>query len=161
VTCVLGIDPGVSGALAFYYVQERRVAVYDMPLVDGDVNPHEFTRLVMLHQPDVAIIEKVHPMPREGVSSVWRFAAAYTTARVSVMLLNIQLITVSPSHWKKVMNVAGGKAGKEQCLEAAIRLFPGNAAAFSRKKDHGRAEAALLAIYQSNHRSTYERLPAA
>jgi hypothetical protein len=54
---------------------------------------------------------------------------------------------VVPGRWKKAMNVKGGPDGKEECRELAIRSFPACAASFSRKKDQGRAESALLALY--------------
>ena len=48
------------------------------------------------------------------------------------------------------MTVKGGPEGKEQCRPMALRLFPTCAEQFARKKDPGRAEAALLAYYVSN-----------
>jgi hypothetical protein len=47
------------------------------------------------------------------------------------------------------MNLKGGKEGKEQARERAIELFPQCATSFNLKKHHGRAEAALLAVYAS------------
>jgi hypothetical protein len=55
---------------------------------------------------------------------------------------------VRPAQWKKEMGVAKQRgedadAGKEKALELARELFP--AAPLSRRKDHNRAEALLLA----------------
>jgi len=161
-TCILAIDPGISGALAFYYNDApERVSVYDMPLLNGDVNPHELSRLIRHNMPDLAIIEHVSPMPKEGVSSVWRFAAAYTTARVTVMLLSIPLTLVRPNVWKKALLLRSGKEGKEQSRARAISIFPECADRFARKKDHNRAEAALLAVYAASSKKAfqYELLP--
>jgi len=44
-----------------------RIAVYDMPVVDGEINHHELARLIRSFSPDVAWIERVGPMPRDGV----------------------------------------------------------------------------------------------
>ena len=161
-TVILAIDPGISGALAFYYPDEPgRTSVYDMPLVDGDVNPHEIMRLIRLYAPAWAIIEQVSAMPKEGVSSVWRFASAYTAARITVMLANIPLVLVRPNAWKKAMNLPGGKDGKEASRTKAIHAFPECAVHFARKKDHNRAEAALLALYAATSKKAfqYELLP--
>jgi crossover junction endodeoxyribonuclease RuvC len=148
-TIILAIDPGISGAIAVYETGVDNVEVYDMPLLDGDVDPHQLTTMIKAAKPDYAVIEKVHPMPKEGVSGVWRFSAAYTTARVVVMLLGIPLTLVSPALWKNRMNLKGGKEGKEQARNLAIQTFPDSHAQLNRKKDHGRAEAALLAVYAS------------
>jgi hypothetical protein len=149
-TIILAIDPGISGALAFYAcfpgVSDLHNVV-DMPLLDGDVNPHLLREIIQQMSPNVAVIEHVHPHPNEGVSSVWRFASAYTTARVVVALLDIPTIFVSPAKWKRAMGIRGGMLGKEHARRLAIEKFPSKATLFSRKKDHGRAEAALLAVY--------------
>ena len=58
---------------------------------------------------------------------------------------------MTPGTWKKAMKVAGGREGKEQCRALALQLFPACAASFARKKDQGRAEAALLALYAGQH----------
>ena len=122
---ILAIDPGVSGAIAGYNTLVRdRIAVYDMPVLDGDVNPHILMRIFEDFLPDLAIIEQVAPMPKEGVRSVWRFAAAFTTACVAVKLANIPLIMAPSARWKRTMNLKGGKEGKEQARERAIDAFP-------------------------------------
>jgi hypothetical protein len=147
---ILAIDPGITGALALFDTAlPDYVNVIDMPILDGDVNPHQIYCHGYNFKPNIAIIEHVHPHPNEGVSSVWRFAAAYTTARVTVQLLNIPLMLVSPAKWKRALGIRGGALGKEQSRRKAIETFPGYAQLFSRKKDHGRAEAALLAVYAS------------
>jgi hypothetical protein len=144
---ILAIDPGITGALAFYDTATTDLDVVDMPILDGDVNPHEIRAYIVTFLPDIAVIEHVHPHPNEGVSSVWRFAAAYTTARIVVQMQNIPAILVSPAKWKRALGIRGGALGKEEARRKAIEIFPIYAQRFSRKKDHGRAEAALLAVY--------------
>jgi hypothetical protein len=147
---ILAIDPGITGALAFYDTVSQDLDVVDMPILDGDVNPHEIGAYIKTFLPGIAIIEHVHPHPNEGVSSVWRFAAAFTTARVAVQLLNIPMLLVSPAKWKRRLGIRGGALGKEEARRKAIETFPIFAHRFSRKKDHGRAEAALLAVYAAS-----------
>lgn len=147
-TCILTIDPGLTGAMAVYMTGlADRIAVYDMPVVDGEINHHQLTHMIRSFGPDFAYVERVGPMPRDGVRQAWRFGCAYTAARVVVSLLNIPTTLVTPGTWKKAMKVAGGPEGKEQCRALALQSFPSCAASFARKKDQGRAEAALLALY--------------
>jgi Holliday junction resolvasome RuvABC endonuclease subunit len=151
---ILAIDPGISGALAFYLKSPLHVSglqlVCDMPLLDHDINPHQLHAIIREQRPDLAIIEQVHPHPKEGVSSVWRFAAAYTVACTVVRLLEIPLMLVTPARWKKAMGVKGGPEGKEQCRLLAIDMFPTSQDWFKLKKHHGRAEAALIAAYAAS-----------
>lgn len=145
---VLAIDPGLTGAMAFYTPAfPERVVVYDMPTVGDEINPAELARLIVSNSPTVAVIERVGPMPRDGVRQAWRFSAAYTTAHVVCALLNVPTTRITPAKWKREVKVKGGPEGKEQCRALAIQLFPACAASFARKKDAGRAEAALLAHY--------------
>jgi hypothetical protein len=64
--------------------------------------------------------------------------------------MEISTILVPPARWKKAMRVKGGPEGKEQCRRMVIDLFPANEASFKRKKDHNRAEAALIALYAAS-----------
>lgn len=122
-TAILAIDPGITGALAFYLPDfPDRVSALDMPLVDGEVNAHALRDMIETYKPTCAVIEQVGPMPRDGVRQAWRFSAAYTTARVVVALLGIPMTLVVPGRWKKAMNVKGGPDGKEQCRAKALQL---------------------------------------
>ena len=46
-TTISAIDPGVTGALAFYLPDfPDRVSVLDMPLVDGGINAHALRDMI-------------------------------------------------------------------------------------------------------------------
>ena len=152
-TTILAIDPGLTGALAIYRTEfPDRIGVADMPVVDGEINVHQLNLMLRTGAIDIAFIERVGPMPRDGVRQAWRFSGAYTAARTVVSLIGIPTTLVAPTTWKKAMKMAGGPVGKEQCRGLAIELFPSCAKAFARKKDQGRAEAALLAVYASREK---------
>ena len=39
-TCIMGIDPGMSGAVAFYYPDKPQlISAYDVPLAARQINP--------------------------------------------------------------------------------------------------------------------------
>jgi Holliday junction resolvasome RuvABC endonuclease subunit len=144
---IVAIDPGITGAIAFLPDDPGHVAVYDMPAIGSEVNAAELSQLLEQFRPAIAFVEHVGPMPRDGVRQAWRFSAAYTTARVVLAMLHVPTMLITPAVWKKAMHVSGNKKGKEQCRAMAVRLFPACASSFARKKDAGRAEAALLAHY--------------
>lgn len=142
--CIMGIDPGASGAVAFYFPEyPQRIGVVDFPLIDGEINCAELADLIRLYKPEAAIIEQVGAMPKQGVSSTFKFGVAYGMARGVVGSLLIPTIYVTPGKWKKFYGLS---AEKEKARELAIQTWPA-AVFFRRKKDHGRAEAALLAKY--------------
>lgn len=148
--CLAAIDPGLTGAVAFYFPETPdRVSVFDMPVVGAEVEHASLARLLRQHEPAFALVEQVGPMPRDGAVQAFRFGAAYATAKATVSLIGIPLHLATPQLWKKHFRLGGGDEGKEQARALALRLFPASAEHFSRKKDHGRAEAALLARYAS------------
>jgi crossover junction endodeoxyribonuclease RuvC len=59
-SCILGVDPGISGAIAFYFPgYPDRVAVEDTPVVDGEVDVATLTSRILQMSPNVAIVERV------------------------------------------------------------------------------------------------------
>lgn len=139
----MGIDPGLSGAIAFLNSDGRLISVFDTPIVDKNINSPELARIISSERPEVAIIESVNAMPGQGVSSMFRFGQSFGTMIGVVSAFNIPLHFTSASRWKKHFRLS---ADKEEARSLAVSLWP-SCDKFSRKKDHGRAEAALLARY--------------
>lgn len=143
--CIMGIDPGISGAIAFYFTDAPdRVSVDDVPTVAGEIDSVTLAERIRQMKPDVAIIEQVGAMPKQGVSSTFKFGMAFGVVKGVVSACQIPVLFVTPATWKKAYKLT---ADKEQARRMALRLFPKCDGAFGRKKDHGRAEAALLARY--------------
>lgn len=144
-TRILGLDPGVSGAIAFFFCDAPdRVAVEDVPVVAGEISAHLLADRIKTFGPSIAMVERVSAMPGQGVSSMFNFGVSFGQARGVIGALNIPIHYVAPGKWKKHFRLS---ADKDAARETAIRLFPSCAASFARKKDHGRAEAALIARY--------------
>jgi crossover junction endodeoxyribonuclease RuvC len=51
-------------------------------------------------KPDLAVVEKVGAMPKQGVSSTFKFGAAYGSILGILAALKIRTILVSPTVWK-------------------------------------------------------------
>lgn len=145
--CILAIDPGLSGALAFYFpTTPEIVTAEDVPVAGGEIDCATLGRRIAQMAPDMAVIERVGAMPGQGVSSTFKFGASYGAVLGAVGVLKIPTHLVAPSKWKRHFALG---AEKEDARALALRLWPASADAFKRKKDHGRAEAALLARYGS------------
>jgi hypothetical protein len=160
---ILGIDPGITGGIAFLYplgakrthVSESgdggktetcfrfEIQAFDIPVVGGEVDVDTLAALVEQHDPRLAIIERASAMPRQGVSSTFKYGVAYGSLRTLCTLGRIPYHLVTPGRWKNYVKL---NADKEKSRALAIQFWPG-AGCFSRKMDHGRAEAALIARY--------------
>ena len=140
--CILGIDPGLSGAVAFYFPSHPHlIAAEDMPVAGGEIDAATLARRVSLMVPTIAVIERVHAMPGQGVSSTFKFGTAYGTVLGAIIALGVTTHLVAPTKWKRYFGLS---ADKEEARALALRLWP-TSEHFARKKDHGRAEAALIA----------------
>jgi Holliday junction resolvasome RuvABC endonuclease subunit len=140
---VLGVDPGaVSGAYALLNGAGWPI-VDDIPVVDRQVNAAEWSRIVRQLKPDIAVVEQVGAMPKQGVSSTFKFGMGCGLIRGVLAGAGVPIISVTPAKWKKHFSL-NSDAEKSRAL--AIRRFP--SASLARKKDHGRAEALLMALWK-------------
>lgn len=141
--CVLGCDPGLKGAIAYYFPSHPdRIMVEDMPVVAGNVDPATLARRIRQLRPTHAVIELVHAMPKQGVSSTFKFGDGFGCLRGVVAALDIPVCFVTPGRWKKDLRLS---SDKEDSRQRALQLFTESIEHFSLKKHEGRAEAALLA----------------
>jgi crossover junction endodeoxyribonuclease RuvC len=143
--CILGVDPGLSGAIAFFFpVAPDRVAAENMPAVACEVDCATLAARILQMGPALAVVERVSAMPGQGVSSTFKFGASYGAVRGVLAALQIRTHLVAPAVWKKHFRL---DSDKEKARALALRLFAASPEHFSRKKDHNSAEAALLALY--------------
>jgi crossover junction endodeoxyribonuclease RuvC len=143
--CILGVDPGLSGALAFYFPSAPdRVSVEDMPVADGNIDAANLAARINQLAPTVAIVERAASRPGQGVASSFKCGACYGVILGTLAALEVPTQLVAPTVWKRHFSLS---TDKEQSRALALRLFPAYVGQFARKKDHGRAEAALLALF--------------
>jgi len=145
---LLGIDPGATGGLAVVstdvgrlpYIEEAcrmpTVKVRSKTLVDSD----ELFKWLMAWPIDAAIIEWVHAMPRQGVSSSFSFGRSTGAVEAVAMLVTKRVEFVSSTQWKKHFGLS---SSKQASIDLARRLF-GKSYTWDKKADDGIAEASLM-----------------
>lgn len=153
---ILGIDPGFTGALALYNPDQHTVTIGDMPTttrrMSGGKLRTELNIPAVLHWLDahlppadvVAWVEDPHALPKQGITSAFRFGQVCGAMQAAVLAYHIPLHLVAPATWKKAMGLSADKVG---CQHRASQLLPAHAHLWPLKKHDGRAEAALLAWY--------------
>lgn len=140
-TTILGIDPGsVSGAWAAVH-DDGSMTCGDLPTVDRNVDGAAFARLVRALAPCRAVVEQVSAMPKQGVSSTFSFGRGFGCVLGVLAACEVPVTMVMPGRWKRAFAL---DSDKEKSRALAIRTWPASAQ-FARKKDAGRAEAALIA----------------
>ena len=157
---ILGIDPGINGAAAHIYKDKARV--FDLPTAGSGKHrvfmPAIFAQQIREIAPTFAIIERVHAMPRQGVSSSFRFGQAFGAIEGVIGALGISINYVTPATWRRGLKLS---SDKDEARLRAIQLYPQVAADLSRKKDIDRAEALLIATWARDHlkHPTADHLP--
>lgn len=149
--CLMGIDPGLKGGISFYFpAAPDRVAAEYMPVVNGGIDGHTLASRIRQMQPDVAVIELVGAMPKQGVSSTFNFGEGCGVVRGVVSALGVPYFYVAPARWKKHFRLS---SDKEASRQRALELFPAVSHIFALKKSEALAEAALLARYHAETRT--------
>lgn len=151
----IGIDLGVSGAIAFI-PGSRAPFVVDMPVVrysatgfvKNAIDPHTLARLLRANTEGIDItpcnvyIERVNAFPGQGVSSMFSLGMSYWGAYSVCAALGLPIQLIEPKEWKGFFKLAKDKALSRGLAQ---RLFP--QCDLGRVKDHNRAEALLIAAY--------------
>ncbi len=150
---VLGIDIGISGALALLDDHGRLIEVADMPvLADGaknrrTVNAALLAEIVYKSQAKRAFIEYVGPRPGEGAVGAFSFGRSRGVIEGVLAACGVPAVFITPPAWKKIIGIPPGKEGaKDAARSQSLRRWPAHAGKFARVMDHGRAEAALIAV---------------
>jgi crossover junction endodeoxyribonuclease RuvC len=156
---ILGVDPGIRGGLAIVAIDAnggapQLVDAIDIPVAGigakERVDVLAIRNWIVQHAPRHALIERAQAMPKQGASSGFKYGRAVGAIEAVIACCAIPLTIVEPSNWKKFHQLRGGD--KESGRQRALQLFPKAHTLLARKKDHGRAEAALIALF-------YSRLP--
>jgi len=123
----VGFDPGKTGALAAITEDGTCTTALPFPLSgDNELDITELTKWLKVLQEQgtvYAIIEKVHAMPGQGVTSMFSFGM--TTGMLHGMLaaLGIPRFLVSPQAWKKRILYDTAK-DKNAAIEYCSRVYP-------------------------------------
>ena len=145
---VLGIDPGISGALV---VMEdgQPIEWMHMPThLIGSTNRVTCSALgnfINGCRVDVAVIEKVGAMPGQGVASMFSFGHAVGSVMGVLGAFIIPTIHVTPQMWKKEFGILN--KDKDASRSKAIEFWPGWRDLDAKIKGQALADAALIARY--------------
>ena len=147
---IIGIDPGISGAIASYNGKE--LLVYDMPVFSIEKNGKmrnqidimRFIGMLRHEKPDHVFLEKVGAMPGNGSGAMFSFGFGCGLLEGAIAACGLAYTYITPMKWKKAM---GCPADKDAARMRASQLLPQYAHNWERKKDDGRAESSLLALY--------------
>ena len=156
---IIGIDPGLSGAIAV--VQNNKVlAIYDMPVMaEGKKNKKQLNSAQLVNiirentgnEDEIAVVvEQVNAMPGQGVTSMFNFGQTFGAIKGICAALKLPIFFVRPSKWKKHFELIN--SSKDSSRTKAIEMYPSLANQLSKKKDVNKSDAILIARFYSENR---------
>ena len=153
---IIGIDPGISGAICFLK-NGSILDVIDMPIMaDGKKNKkqvngsqiyNEIKSLINENGKDnlKVVVEQVSAMPGQGVTSMFNFGQSFGILKGICAAMQLPIYFVRPAKWKKYFNLIN--AEKDASRTRAIEIFPYYSSNLSKKKDSNKADAILIASF--------------
>tara|TARA_B100001121_G_C18495735_1_gene529498 strand:+ start:271 stop:768 length:498 start_codon:yes stop_codon:yes gene_type:complete len=160
---IIGIDPGISGAICFFQNGEV-IDIIDMPsMADGKKNKRQINsqqvfneiseRVKNLSKKEIiVVIEQVSAMPGQGVTSMFNFGQSFGVLKGICSAMQLSMYFVRPAKWKKYYGLI--KTEKDASRTKVIEIFPYISSKLSKKKDSNKADAVLIANFFNN---TYQK----
>tara|TARA_B100001564_G_C20324911_1_gene527458 strand:- start:42 stop:536 length:495 start_codon:yes stop_codon:yes gene_type:complete len=156
---IIGIDPGISGAICFF--EDGQVKeIMDMPVMaDGKKNKRQINgpqvyneilkRINKFQKKDIiVVIEQVSAMPGQGVTSMFNFGQSFGVLKGICSAMQLSMFFIRPAKWKKYFGLI--KTEKDASRTKVIEIFPYISSELSRKKDSNKADAVLIASFFYN-----------
>ena len=135
------IDPGsVHAAIAVFH-DAVPVFVDDIRTVNNNLDATAFAHALSDMKVERMVVENVHAMPKQGVSSTFKFGMGVGIIHGVAGALRLPLTLVTPTQWKGYHCL---RSDKEASRQRAIYRWPEHNRHLSRKKDCDRAEALLI-----------------
>jgi len=160
-----GVDPGLTGAITTL-IDGEPGPYLDMPTMDAGEGNEVDARAVVLFVREQraahpgahveAVMERIHARPMrdkdgkalEGGKARHSLAEGYGQLKAAIRVLGIPLTLVQPVAWKRSLRLLGQPKDAGRLL--ALARFPSARSFLSRKKDNGRADALLIALWHEN-----------
>ena len=153
---IIGIDPGLSGAIAVLE-NNKVVKIFDIPVMsEGKKNKRQLNSALLVNllkeniQKDedvTVVVEQVNAMPGQGVTSMFNFGQTFGALKGICAALELPIFFVRPSKWKKHFELIN--SSKDASRTKVIEMYPSFADKLSKKKDVNKSDAILIARFYS------------
>lgn len=101
---IIGIDPGVGGAIAWQKNGDSFPQVINMPGTQLDIL-NQLREIKTTEESCECIIEEVHCFPGEAVQTAWVFSGNYHSLKMALLAAGIRFKEVSPQCWQKALKL--------------------------------------------------------
>ena len=151
---ILGIDPGLSGAIAILE-KNKVLKIFDMPVMsEGKKNKKQLNSAQLVNiirentkdnEEKAVVVEQVNAMPGQGVASMFNFGQTFGAIKGVCAALSLPIFFVRPSKWKKYFELIN--SSKDSSRTKVIEMYPLLSSQLAKKKDVNKSDAILIARY--------------
>ena len=140
---IIGIDPGLTGAIAV--LEDKKVIeLFEMPVMaEGKKNKRQLNsaQLVKLLKDNIdnkkneevsVVVEQVNAMPGQGVTSMFNFGQSFGAIKGICAALGLSIFFVRPSKWKKHFELIN--SSKDSSRTKVIEMYPVLSSRLSKKR---------------------------
>ena len=156
---IIGIDPGISGAICFFHDGEVKDIIEMPSMADGKKNKRQINSQQVFNEISarigstpkkeiIVVIEQVSAMPGQGVTSMFNFGQSFGVIKGICSAMQLSMYFVRPAKWKKYYGLI--KTEKDASRTKVIEIFPYISSKLSKKKDSNKADAILIANFFNN-----------
>ena len=156
---IVGIDPGLSGAIAI--LEDNKIKeLFDMPVMpDGKKNKRQLNSALLVKlikdniknlEDTIMVVEQVNAMPGQGVTSMFNFGQTFGAIKGICAALGLPIFFVRPAKWKKHFELIN--SSKDASRTKAIEMYPSISEQLKKKKDVNKSDAILIARFYSETR---------
>ena len=151
---IIGIDPGLSGAIAV--LEDIKVlSLFEMPVMaEGKKNKRQLNSAQLVNiikentngdEEIAVIVEQVNAMPGQGLTSMFNFGQTFGAIKGVCAALGLPIFFVRPSKWKKHFELIN--SSKDASRTKVIEMYPSFSKQLAKKKDVNKSDAILIARF--------------
>ena len=151
---IIGIDPGLSGAIAVMH-DKKVINMYDMPVMaEGKKNKRQLNSSQLVNiikenihkdEETIVVVEQVNAMPGQGVTSMFNFGQTFGAIKGVCAALKLPIFFVRPSKWKKHFELIN--SSKDASRTKVIEMYPTLSGQLAKKRDVNKSDAILIAKF--------------
>ena len=138
---IIGIDPGLSGAIVI--LEDNKIKeLFDMPVMpDGKKNKRQLNSALLVKlikdniknfEDTIMVVEQVNAMPGQGVTSMFNFGQTFGAIKGICAALGLPIFFVRPAKWKKYFELIN--SSKDASRTKAIEMYPSISQQLSKRK---------------------------
>ena len=160
---IIGIDPGLSGAIAILE-NNKVINIFDIPVMsEGKKNKRQLNSALLVDlikenikncEEVAVVVEQVNAMPGQGVTSMFNFGQTFGAIKGVCAALQLPIFFVRPSKWKKHFELIN--SSKDSSRTKAIEMYPKLSNQLAKKKKDNKSDTILIARFFSETRLSEE-----